>query len=320
MVRTEDVRAAYRLILGRDPENEEILSHHAAQAGSLEDLRQIFLLCSEFQSRLPTASPFRSLTWPPIDVEINASSAQLAAMMRHIEATWAGIGLLEPHWSVCTAEVFRASNIAQTENSFYESGQDGPERLQRTALRCGIDLSKFTRCFELGCGVGRMTIWLARLFEQVTAADISSPHLALARQALDRLHGTKVELVHLNSFDALGGLANFDVFTSFIVLQHNPPPLIAYLLRTLLNKLRPGGIAYFQVPTYSPNYRFRIDEYLSSASPTGGMEMHLIPQHSLFTILGETRCRVLEVREDSWTGDYNTISNSILVIKEESRP
>jgi hypothetical protein len=186
MVHVDDVRAAYKLILGRDPENEEVLEAHAEQARSLEELRHIFLHSSEFRNHFPGPPPVRPLIWPPIDVQVDSSDAQLLAMMNHIEANWAHIGFLDPHWSVCTAEPYRASNIANTENLFYESGHDGPERLQRTAERCAVDLQKFDRCFELGCGVGRMSIWLAGLFRKVVAGDISRPHLEIARQALAR--------------------------------------------------------------------------------------------------------------------------------------
>ena len=126
-----------------------------------------------------------------------------------------------------------------------------------------------------------------------------------------------MDIVHLASFDSLvERLPEFDVFLSVIVLQHNPPPLIVLILKSLLNKLQPGGIAYFQVPTYRRNYRFRVDEYLRSASPTGGMEMHFLPQHILFDVLQHTGCSLLECREDFCTGDHQTISNSIFARKQ----
>jgi hypothetical protein len=104
------------------------------------------------------------------------------------------------------------------------------------------------------------------------------------------------------------------------VLQHNPPPLIAALLTRLLNKLRPGGVAYFQVPTYRLNYRFLVDEYLRTASPMDGIEMHVIPQWVLFDILHRCGCRLLECREDHWTGDPRMISNSIFLRKQFDAP
>jgi SAM-dependent methyltransferase len=316
MVTTEDVRAAYRLILGREPENEEVLGDCARQSDSLEDLREAFLRSAEFANSWSHSAP-KALHSPPIEVEAEASSEKLSIMMKHIEANWHHLGTSDPHWSVITHDAFRVSNIAHTEKRFYESGKYDVERLQRTAERCGISLAGFNRCLELGCGVGRMTIWLAGLFERIVAADISPAHLALARQALDRFELSNVDIVHLASFDSLvERLPEFDVFLSVIVLQHNPPPLIVLILKTLLNKLQPGGITYFQVPTYRRNYRFRVDEYLRSASPTGGMEMHLLPQHILFDVLQHTGCSLLECREDFCTGDHQTISNSIFARKQ----
>jgi SAM-dependent methyltransferase len=320
MVTVEEVRNAYRMILGRQPENENILVRHAQQIHSLEELRERFLNSPEFRGNSRAAPPQRPLNWPPIEVEVDASVAQLTAMMRHIEANWHNLGLSEPHGSVLTSETFRSSNnIAGKEELFYGSGKAVVERLQRAAERCGISLTGFSRCFELGCGVGRLSIWLADLFEEVVAADISPAHLAVAQQALHRSERTNVRLVHLNSFGALADIPEFDVFISIIVLQHNPPPLIAAMLKTVLSRLQPGGIAYFQVPTYRKDYRFRIDEYLSKTSATRGMEMHLIPQYQLFDILHQADCQLLECREDSSAPHYETISNSVFARKRERR-
>jgi SAM-dependent methyltransferase len=315
MVTTEDVRAAYRLILGRNPESEEVLVRHSQQAHSLAELRKKFFSSPEFRSDPSASSSQRPLNWPPIEVEAEASDRQLSAMIQHIEANWHALGRSDPHWSVLSQPAFRAANIANTEEQFYESGKPDVEKLQRTAERCGVSLSGFKRCFELGCGVGRLSIWLAELFEEIIGADVSSAHLTLARQAVDRFERKNVELLHLASFAALEAVPEFDVFISLIVLQHNPPPLIVALLRTVLNRLRPGGIAYFQVPTYRKNYRFQIDEYLRHMSPSRGMEMHVIPQHLLFDILQQSGCQLLECREDRCTGDYGTISNSIFARK-----
>jgi hypothetical protein len=82
-----------------------------------------------------------------------------------------------------------------------------------------------------------------------------------------------------------------------------------------LDKLNPGGVAYFQLPTYCLNYRFKIDEYLRDASATGNMEMHILPQYRLFDLLDQCDCWVLECREDAWTGIDHMISNSLFVKK-----
>jgi hypothetical protein len=99
------------------------------------------------------------------------------------------------------------------------------------------------------------------------------------------------------------------------VLQHNPPPIAFLLLGKILEKLRPGGLAYFQIPTHRLGYRFSIGEYL--AAPKGpDMEMHCIPQARLFDLFARCDCRVLDVREDDWTGDPSFTSNSFLLRKD----
>jgi len=50
MVSIDDVRAAYRLILGREPESEAVLAAHAAGFQSVAELRQSFLDSEEFQT------------------------------------------------------------------------------------------------------------------------------------------------------------------------------------------------------------------------------------------------------------------------------
>ncbi len=142
-------------------------------------------------------------------------------------------------------------------------------------------------------------------------------HLALARENTNRFGRDNIYFAHLDSFTTLEqSLPVFDAFVSVIVLQHNPPPLIDWLLRTILRNLRPGGIAYFQVPTYRVNYSFKIKDYLNHALPIGNMEMHVLPQYRVFEILHRNGCRVLECREDGWTGMDDMISNSIVAVKD----
>ena len=81
-------------------------------------------------------------------------------------------------------------------------------------------------------------------------------------------------------------------------------------------KLRPGGIAYFQVPTYGPKYRFNIEEYVAGTAAITNMEMHVLPQPALFDILRRNSCELLECREDSLINNCDgMISNSIFARK-----
>ena len=181
--------------------------------------------------------------------------------------------------------------------------------------RHGFRPKQFPRLLEYGCGVGRVTAYLAHVFDSVCACDISHSHLRQAERTVGKTGATNVSF-RLVSLPEFGMHDPFDLWFSRIVLQHNPPPVIAMILQRALTRLNPGGVAVFQVPTYAVNYRFRLDEYLGGASGNGGIEMHVLPQRVIFEIARETCCIPLEIREDASTGHSNPwLSNNIVLQK-----
>ena len=310
---------AYRLLLGREPESEDIVDMHARKAPSLGALREGFMKSTEFQTKLGRTQSqnrrqfIKPLDWEKCEVEVEGAPKELSKMMEHLQSVWENYGRSEPHWSVLTGNEFKANVIGENWDAFYASGQSAIRNLSATAARCGIDLGRYKSCFELGCGVGRLTVWLAQQFEKVVAADISAPHLELAREAAARFNRGNVSFVGLSSMSSLKEVERFDVFFSLITLQHNPPPIIAAMLSEILNKLNDGGIAYFQVPTYKKGYSFRINDYINNFDKFDKMEMHVFPQDELFRLVERCNCALLEVREDGNTGIDSGVSNAILV-------
>jgi SAM-dependent methyltransferase len=328
MVSVEAVEFAYRLILGREPESGAVVERLAKNAVSVADLGTKFFQSAEFKAKLAQGAgragaasliARKPLDWAPIHVQVDVSDEDLTAMVRHVEASWEELGRVEPHWSVLTHEKFRAATIGENEEAFYASGETAANALSASACRYGVALEAYRDCFELGCGVGRVTRWLSAMFPRVLACDISAPHLELCKAAIERHSCSNVELLKLGALADLADLDEFDVFFSVIVLQHNPPPVIAYMLKTILGKLRPGGIGYFQVPTYSVGYKFDLN-YLPGLKNTGSMEMHVLPQNALFELIQECGCQLIEVREDGWTGAPTMVSNSVLVRKRSAVP
>lgn len=316
------VRYAYQLILGRPPENDTVIQHHIRECRDISQLRQRFLSSAEFklgfgksQGSASPASTAPSLRSPKIEIETDALPEQMASMIRHIEANWAILGTNDPHWSVLTGEKFRKEVIGENIDAFYQSGQNSMEIFLATLDRAKVRPENLHTCFELGCGVGRVTVALAKHFEQVIAGDISTPHLRLASEVARERSITNIDFRLINKIDCFDDLPEFDAFYSVIVLQHNPPPVIAFLLKRILNKIAPGGIAYFQVPTYRIGGKFSVSEYLANAKTSGSMEVHALPQATLWQIVDECGCRPLDVREDSSVGSPAYLSNSILLQK-----
>jgi 2-polyprenyl-3-methyl-5-hydroxy-6-metoxy-1,4-benzoquinol methylase len=113
--------------------------------------------------------------------------SDLQELFSHIQNAWEHLGETEPYWSVLSLEKFKSSEIKVTRSEFYNSGLDNVTTFFKTLERNGIDHTSFETCLEYGCGLGRVTCWLAKRFEKVIGYDISRVHLRLAQQYLDEI-------------------------------------------------------------------------------------------------------------------------------------
>lgn len=264
----------------------------------------------------PVSSLVLPLDTPPIEVETETDEAGLRALLEHTEATWTLLGEEEPHWSVISAERFKQSQLEENRQEFYASGAQDLALFLAFLQRNGVDPDRIERLLEYGCGLGRVTRFFAERFPQVLACDISPSHLRQAELHLQACGLSNVELLRIRGIDDIKGPADLDAVFSVIVLQHNPPPTMVAILDRLLARLRPGGIAYFQVPTHAVDYRFQVADYLAHGLHARHVEMHYLPQRHVFRLAREHGCDVLEVREDDWVGRRQVeLSNTFLLQK-----
>jgi SAM-dependent methyltransferase len=261
------------------------------------------------------ALALRSVTVPPLAIEISTSSEVLALMLRKTAAYWSRIGTEAPHWSVLTAERFFPENIVANREAFFETSKLDEELIVASLARAGFQPSDFRSCLEFGCGVGRLTFRLASLFQSVSGVDISLPHLQIAKEYCSRLGLRNVNFTQV-SVENLVPATGFDFWFSRIVLQHNPPPVIMEILRRVFRLLPIGGVAMFQVPVYFKGYQFNAKRYLDSSAEEN-MEMHCMPQKAILDEADLCGMRLLDVREDTWvvgpTSDW--ISNNFVFLK-----
>lgn len=255
---------------------------------------------------------------PPIHVEWECPDDDAARLIARTAVVWSRLGETKPHWSVMSNDEYQPSRIAENEELFYASGKGDCDRLLATIARVGRDPAEFNTVLEYGCGLGRVTNHLAKSFRHVLARDISEPHLALARSASVKRGRANIDY-GIATLPDLGMSEPFDIWFSFIVLQHNPPPVAAMILRRAVSMLRESGLAVFQVPTYGADYRFSVKEYLTTPAPTDLFEMHCLPQAAVFRIAGEAGCDVLEVVEDHVIGNPAWLSNTVVLAKRRRR-
>jgi 2-polyprenyl-3-methyl-5-hydroxy-6-metoxy-1,4-benzoquinol methylase len=315
------VNALYHAFLHRDPDAEGLRAYLQALGNglSLEGLMSAFLSSPEFHAKLPNVIGMYPLdSAPAIPVDVDISPAQLRTLWGKVARAWSNMGEHDPYRSVLTHDQYRIDRMRKQEaiDAFYETGRENVARMRTWLDRNGCSLPAHGTCVDYGCGVGRVTLWLARTFKKVIAVDISESHIRLAREYLERKNIGNVDFHLLRGEDDLQITRGADFLFSMIVLQHNPPPIIKSILTAALSGMRADGLAFFQVPTYMKGYQFNVERYLASPTSGLGMEMHMLPQSEVFTIAQHTNCMPLEVQPDWLTGMWGSwISNTFLLKK-----
>ena len=299
----ELVVAGYRVLLGREPENETVVAEKMAHCHSEEDVLRAFTTAPEFNRRIQTYAQAMTdlLNARQKHIDINVRDEVFEQLFLRIRNQWTALTNSEPFWSVVSDERFRTPSIAQYKAEFYVSGSHDDGQIDTFCQRTLTEPPRGV-CLELGCGVGRVTRALARRFERVIGVDISEANLTIADQHLQREGVNNIGLLLLRDIDQLEQVEDFDFFYSIMVLQHNPPPIIARMLQIILRKLRRGGSFFFQVPTLIPEYGFEAGAYLNTSAAESGYEMHALPMHAVLDIIVEAGARIKEVMADARSG------------------
>jgi SAM-dependent methyltransferase len=136
-----------------------------------------------------------------------------------------------------------------TDEEFFASGEQtvAEEILTDMGNICQGKDPKQMRVVEIGCGAGRITRALARLFGEVHGVDVSGEMVAQAKQALAQ---TPNAFVYQNNGMDLTVVppGPYDFAFTTIVFQHIPSREVIYnYVREVNRLLRPGALFKFQV-------------------------------------------------------------------------
>jgi SAM-dependent methyltransferase len=286
---TKLVTAAFKVLLGREPapNNLEARADRLKRDDDVESLLREIIESKEYKVKSAKQSAFPELIAPfwtdrVKRISTDATPGQLDLFFERIRAEWTKLGETEPHWSVATVEAFKSSTFAAHEEEFYNSGRATISTIELICKRAGVQIDPAGTALEFGCGTGRVTHVLADKFARVVAVDVSPGNMGLCREKLNGLGKTNVDYVLLKSPRDIETIASVDFFISTFVFQHNPPPVAYYFLDQILGKIRPSGVAAFQVWTHKLDYSFDAAEYLTSPQPT--MEMHILPMRDVFAL------------------------------------
>jgi len=323
LLTAEEITLAYRLFLGRNPENQEVVANLMQNVHDYQQLRSHFLSSHEF---VQVASEYigeqqniriRHPLLPRIPVETEVSDAQLNQMFGRIHQEWVLLGKREPYWSVLTQEQYRPSHFEGHRAEFFQSGKYPVDTFLAALRRNQIDHHALVSCMDVGCGVARVAQFLAKSFARVIGLDISTEHLDIAKSEVRAGGIDNVSFIYCKELSVYEQLPKVDAIFSIITLQHNPPPIMVWIFKHLLGALNPAGVAYLQIPVYRNGYLFEAQRYLNSPI-SSSLEMHFLPQQEIFKIIDLCNCSCLEVREDGMVAEDNfTISNTFLIQKNK---
>lgn len=255
--RTQIVTALYRGLLRREPDAEGLRAHLNAWGTelTLEGMVSAFLNSPELLAKLPTVINVYPLDGaPPVEVDADLSVTDRRILWEKVADAWSKLGEQDPFCSVLVEDRYQMDRMRTAEalDTFYHSGRNGVARMRAWLERNGCSIPADGTCVDYGCGVGRVTLWLAKTFRRVIAVDVSESHIRLAREYLGRKKIDNVVFQLLRGEEDLQVTRNADFFFSMIVLQHNPPPIIKSILTTVLAGMRACGRVAWRSSKYLP--------------------------------------------------------------------
>lgn len=137
-----------------------------------------------------------------------------------------------------------------TDADFYALGKSDVNDFISSWNSFGYDKA---HCVEIGCGAGRLTMYLAEAFDSVTALDVSEDQLKYAQSHIDRsnihyfkVNGTDIPL-EANSVTA--------VFSAQVFQHFDSEKDAAEVFKEIHRVLKPGGTIMIHLPLhYLPKY------------------------------------------------------------------
>ena len=170
--------------------------------------------------------------------------------MVNTDKAWEHFGREDPYYGVLTNDAFTKDKIDDAARDvFFQSGEDYVDFIL-SVVRDHLDPTyEPTRALDFGCGVGRVTLALARRTSEAVGVDVSAGMIdeAVVNASESKLSNVRFAISD-DRLSQVGG--TFDLINSCIVFQHIATKRGVRFLRRLLDCLRDDGIGVIQM-TYA---------------------------------------------------------------------
>ncbi|HET7433662.1 MAG TPA: class I SAM-dependent methyltransferase [Thermoanaerobaculia bacterium] len=166
-------------------------------------------------------------------------------MTRRYRDDWAELAKREPYFAVLTDPRYLREHFDDdARRAFFASGEADVDALF-ALVRSHVPDFAPRSALDFGCGVGRLTIPLARRCGRATGVDIAPEMVAEARA-----NASGVDAAFVTNLEDVS--ERFDFIASLIVFQHIPVSEGVATLTKLLRRLAPGGVAAIHMPLRRP--------------------------------------------------------------------
>lgn len=164
-------------------------------------------------------------------------------MTNNGKEVWEDFGATDAYYSVSTFEKFRAGNLDDAAKAdFFASGEDHLDLIWSVFEKHLGSMDRPRNAIDIGCGVGRVLLPLARRCEHATGVDISAAMLAEAGRNARSREIDNIRLIETDEFMAETD-ARYDLVHTFIVMQHIEPSIGYRMIERMLSSLDDGGLA-----------------------------------------------------------------------------
>src|SRR6185312_2389003 len=178
-------------------------------------------------------------------------------------------------------------NVKEAYNTWatqYDTNKNNTRDAEAASLRTTPNNISFSNVLEIGCGIGKNTVWFAEKAESVTAVDLSEEMLAIAKQ---KIKSPKVNFLQADILQPWAFAASqYDLITFSLVLEHieNLEPVFEKVSSALslngicyISELHPfkqysGTKARFDTAegrTIVDCYNHHISDFVSAANKAG---------------------------------------------------
>ncbi len=239
-----------------------------------------------------------------------------------LKRNWNELAEEDALWAILS-DPKKKANKWQLDEFFKTGEKEILDVLEKIKL-LGLEIN-YGRCLDFGCGVGRLTQALGKLFKESVGIDISEKMIGLAKNynLRDNCH------FFVNDDENLGLFPDnyFDFIYSNITFQHIQTSFALVYIESCFKKLIPDGIMVFQVITKIKENK--IKSYLKNSFPhflkvyrktksiiyrdlSDKMEMHVISSYEIEQIAQQEKAKII-ARIDQ---EINGTTSSLFFVKK----